>query len=123
MKRRIGVLLMVLLVPACRAYDYHSRVSDDDGLAAGDQFARYGREQAQAVATARQLAEAGETHAAAGYARGLPDVVSVVADPQGHWLMLTFRSGWRVAVTPLADGKSAAETPNLPAAGAPAPPR
>jgi hypothetical protein len=123
MNRRIGVLLAVLLVPGCRPYDVHSRISGDDGLVAGDQFARYGREQAQAVATARQLAEAGETQAAAAYARGLPDVVNVVADSQGHWLTLSFRSGWRVAVTPLADGKSAAETPNLPAAGTPAPPR
>lgn len=116
MKRRIGVLLVVALLPACRDYDIRSRVSDDGGLIPGDQFARYGREQAQAVASARQLADTGDLPAATGYARSLPDVVNVVADSQGHWITLSFRSGWRTAVTPLDDGKRAPETPNLPAA-------
>ena len=129
MLRHVAILLAVVLLPSCRAYDFHSRVSDDDGLVPGDQFARYGREQAEKVAIARQFAAAAEgssleertrqVEAAAAYARGLPDVAGVVADSQGHWLNVQFRSGWRVAVTPLADGKSAADTPNLPAAGKP----
>lgn len=114
MRRRIGVLSVLLLLASCRSYDFRSRITDDDGLIPGDQFAQYGREQAQAVAIARHLAQAGGPEAAVSYARGLPDVVSVVADTQANWLTLTFRSGWRTAVTPLADGKSAAETPNLP---------
>lgn len=126
MMRRFAVLLAVLLLPSCRDYDYYSRVSGDGGLVDGDQFARYGREQAQKVAIGRRLAEAREgtapeelarqLEAATGYARSLPDVADVSADSQARYLTVQFRSGWRVAVTPLADGKAAAETPNLPAA-------
>jgi len=118
MNRGLGVLLAVLLLPACRDYDYYSRVSDNDGYVAGDQYARYGREQAQSVAIARKLAESHEegSEAAIAYARSLPDVVDVVADSQGNWLTVRFKSGWRTAVTPLPDGKSPTETPNLPPA-------
>lgn len=118
MNRGLGLLLVVLLLPSCRDYDYYSRVSADDGYVAGDQFAKYGREQAQAVAVARKLAESREegSEAAIAYARNLPDVVNVVADSQGNWLTLNFKSGWQTAVTPLPDGKSPAETPNLPSA-------
>jgi hypothetical protein len=125
MKLRFGVLLGTLLLPSCRNYDYYSRVSASEGYAAGDQYARYGREQAEAVAIARQLAETREDglDAAVEYARGLPDVVTVQADSQGNWLTLSFKSGWRTAVTPLADGKSASETPNLPPAANPRPAR
>ncbi len=123
MRLRIGVLLALLLLSSCRSYDYRSRVSGDGGLVPGDQYARYGREQAQSVAIARHFAQTGEVEAAVSYARGLPDIVNVVADTQGNWLTLSFRSGWRTAVTPLADGKSAAETPNLPPAGNPPPPQ
>lgn len=129
MMRRVAVVLAVLLLPSCRTYDYAGKVSDGGGLMPGDQFARYGREQAQAVAIARQFASAHEgpsleerarqAEAAAAFARTQPDVADVVADSQGYWLTLRFRSGWRTAVTPLADGKSAAETPNLPASTSP----
>ena len=117
MNRGLGVLLAVLLLPSCRDYDYYSR-SDNDGYVAGDQYARYGREQAQSVAIARKLAESHEegSEAAIAYARSLPDVVDVVADSQGNWLTVRFKSGWRTAVTPLPDGKSPTETPNLPPA-------
>jgi hypothetical protein len=125
MKLRFGVLLGALLLPSCRNYDYYSRVSTSEGYAAGDQYARYGREQAEAVAIARRLAETRDDglDAAVEYARGLPDVVTVQADSQGNWLTLSFKSGWRTAVTPLADGKSASETPNLPPAATPGPAR
>jgi hypothetical protein len=122
--RYVALLLAVLLVPSCRSYDYHRHVTNDDGLVPGDQFARYGREQAEKVAIGRQFAAAAEgtsleergrqVETAAAYARSLPDVADVVADTQGYWLNVQFRSGWRVAVTPVADGKSAADTPNLP---------
>ncbi len=125
---RFVVLLAVLLLPACRSYDFYDKVSDDGGLVPGDQYARYGREQAQAVAIARRFAaehqgatledRTRQAEAAAAFARTQPDVAAVLADSQGHWLTLEFRSGWRTAVTPLADGKSAEETPNLPAAAA-----
>jgi hypothetical protein len=125
MMRRVAVVLAVLLLPSCRSYDYSARLTDGGGLVQGDQFARYGREQAQAVAVAREFAAAHEgpsleertrqAESAAAFARTQPDVAEVVADSQGHWLTLRFRSGWRMAVTPLADGTSAADTPNLPA--------
>ena len=127
---RVALLLAVLVLPSCRTYDYYGRVTDDGGLVDGDQFARYGREQAQKIAIARRFAEAHEgasaearsrqTETTMAYARSLPDVAEVVADTQGNWLNVQFRSGWRVAVTPLADGKSPAETPNLPAPATPA---
>ena len=117
------------MLPSCRTYDYYKRVSAEDGLVPGDQYARYGREQAQAVAIARRFAQAHEgaspeararqIEAGVAFARTQPDVVNVAADSQGHWLTLQFRSGWRTAVTPLDDGRSAAETPNLPAADSP----
>jgi hypothetical protein len=116
MNRGLGLLLAVFLLLSCRDYDYYSRVTGTDGYVAGDQFAKYGREQAQAVAIARKLATSHEegAEAAIAYARSLPDVEDVVADSQGNWLTLRFKSGWRTAVTPLPDGKDPAETPNLP---------
>jgi hypothetical protein len=133
MMRRFGVLLALLLLPSCRTYDYYSHISDGDGLTPGDQYARYGREQAQSIAIARRFAQAHEggspedrqlqTEAAVSYARTLPDVVDVVADSQGNWITVSYRSGWRTAITPLADGETAADTPNLPAAGTTPPPQ
>jgi hypothetical protein len=118
MNRGLGLLLAMLVLSSCRDYDYYSRASDTHGYIAGDQYARYGREQAQSVAIARKLAESREegSEAAVAYARSLPDVVDVEADSQGNWLTLRFKSGWRTAVTPLPDGKNASETPNLPSA-------
>jgi hypothetical protein len=131
MMRRVGALVLLVLLSSCRTYDYYPRITDGAGLVGGDQFARYGREQAQSVAIGRQLAQARagdtpdeklrQTEAATAYAKGLPDVVDVVADTQAGWLTVSFKSGWRTAILPLADGKSPAETPNLPAAGNPPP--
>jgi hypothetical protein len=120
MNRRVGVLLLLLAAPSCRNYDLYSRISSDEGLVPGDQYARYGKEQAEAVAIARRLAEVGPggTDSAVTYARGLPDVADVDADPPGYRLTVGFKSGWRVGIVPLADGKKPAETPGL---GAPAP--
>ncbi len=122
---RLGVTLAMLLLVSCRDYDYYPRVSEGDGLVPGDRFARYGGEQAQAVAIGRQLAQTREEgiEAAVTYARSLPGVVDAVADSAGNWITLSFRSGWRTAVTPLADGETAADTPNLPAAAGPPPAR
>ena len=129
MLRGFAALCLLLAVPACRGYDYHSRITDSEGLVPGDQMARYGREQAQAVAIARAFAAAhagdgaeawqAQADSALRYARTLPDVVNAVADPQSHRLTVEFRSGWIDGIVPLADGTPAAETPGLPGARAP----
>jgi hypothetical protein len=124
-----AALCLLLTLAACRGYDYQSRIADAEGLIPGDQMARYGREQAQAVAIAREFAAAragdgAETWAAQAdsavrYARTLPDVASVVADPLSHRVTVRFRSGWIDGIVPLDDGKPARETPGLPGARAP----
>ena len=108
MIRRVGVLLVLLAAPSCRNYDLYSRVSSENGSV-----------QAEAVAISRRLAEVGPagTDSAVAYARGLPDEAAVDADSLGHRLTVGFKSGWRVGIVPLADGKKPAETPGL---GAPA---
>lgn len=121
MIRRVGVLLALLAVASCRNYDLYPRISSDAGLISGDQYARYGKEQAQAVAIARRLAEvdpAGHVDSAVAYARTLPDVADVEPDSAGHRLTVGFRSGWRVGIVPLADGKAPGQTPGLAAPAA-----
>jgi hypothetical protein len=115
MIRRFGVLLVVLSAVSCRNYDLYSRVSSDRGMVPGDQYARYGKEQAEVVAISRRLAEVGPrgTDSAVAYARGLPDVSAVDADSTGHRLTVGFKSGWRVGIVPLADGKKPGDTPGL----------
>jgi hypothetical protein len=110
---------------SCRNYDLGSRVTDQDGLVPADQYARYGREQAEEIAIAREFAHAGrgaslddrrkQADAAISYARSLPDVAGIRADPQGLLLTVQFKSGWRTMVTPLNDGKRGAATVGLPA--------
>jgi hypothetical protein len=130
MNRRIGVWLALLALASCRNYDYKSRLTAQNGLVPPDQFARYGKEQAEAVAIAREYgrADQGDTpealarqaDAAIAYARTLPDVAAISADPLGYRLTVRFKSGWRVGVPPVEDGKSGAETlgvgPKTPAA-------
>jgi hypothetical protein len=126
---RFGFLLLLLPLASCRSYDYYSRLSSQRGLTPPDQFARYGREQAEAVAIAREFgrayqgntpdAFAKQAQAAVGYAKTLPDVVEVTPDPLGNRLTIRFKSGWREAVNPVDDGKRGSDTPGL-AAPAPA---
>lgn len=126
MKRALVLLALGLSLGACRGYDENSRLSSQDGLVPPDVYARYGREQAQAVAIAREYgyAEPGRTpegqiraaEAAVKYGRTLPDVVAIGADSLGYRVTVEFRSGWRTMVNPIADGKRGAETPGLPAA-------
>jgi hypothetical protein len=121
MKQATGVLLVILI--ACRGYDLDSRLLQEDGLVPPDQYARYGREQAQEIAIAREFAHAHksdrpddlvrQSQAAASYARTLPDVTDVKADPLGLLLTVRFKSGWRTMITPLDDGKRGAETVGL----------
>jgi len=123
MNRRVGVWLALLALVSCRSYDYKSRLTAQGGLVPPDQFARYGKEQAEAVAIAREYgrADQGDTpealvrqaDAAIAYARTLPDVADISADPLGYRLTVRFKSGWRVGVPPIEDGKSGAETPGI----------
>jgi hypothetical protein len=120
------MLVPVLLMIACRNYDLESRLTDQRGLISADQYAHYGKEQAEAAAIAREFGRAAEGHtpeayakqadAAMRYAKTLPDVKDISADPLGHRLTIRFASGWRVAVNPVNDGKSGAETPGIAAA-------
>jgi hypothetical protein len=125
MKLSFGLMLLVIGLVSCRDYDLEARLIDQDGLMPPDQYARYGREQAQEIAIAREFARADQgsapdqlirqAEAAATYARSLPDVADVKADPPGRLLTVRFKSGWRTMVTPLDDGKRGAETEGLPA--------
>lgn len=124
MKRSIALLVAVLSLAACPSYDELERLGNQDGLMPADQYARYGHEQAQAMALAREYGwaiestdDAGQRAAAAHaieYAATLPDIANVTADTFGYRLTIDFRSGWRTMVTPIQDGKRGAETPNLP---------
>jgi hypothetical protein len=116
MTRSFGFLLTVLVLGSCRDYNMKSRLSDQDGLIPPDRFARYGREQAQEMAIAREYAHSGDT----SYARSLPDVVDLSVDPQGHRQTIRFKSGWRTMVTLVDDGKRGAETAGLPSEARPA---
>ena len=133
MKISLGFMLLVIGLVSCRDYDLEDRLVDQDGLVPADQYARYGREQAQEIAIAREFGQAhqGSTldqlvkqaETAATYARSLPDVADVRADPLGLLLTIRFKSGWRTMVAPLDDGKRGAETVGLPARAGTGPPR
>jgi hypothetical protein len=124
MRRAALALLTATAAVACRPYDSYTPVVSQDGLVPAATFARYGREQAVAVAIGRSFAEhrmtddaeglAGQARAAECYARRFPGVTSVVADPQGHRLTVQFQSGWRVGILPIPDGVAPDSTPGLP---------
>jgi hypothetical protein len=125
MKSPLGLVVLVVALASCRDYDLHSRLTSDRGLVPADQYARYGREQAQEIAIAREFGHARrgssrddlvqQAEAAVSYARTLPDVADVRADPLGLLLTIRFKSGWRTMTTPIDDGKRGAETVGLPA--------
>ena len=124
MTRLVWMVLVMSALTSCRDYDFESRLTDQDGVVAADKFARYGREQAQEIAIAREYARAHagsspadrekQAEAAVNYARTLPDVTDIQADPQGYRITIHFRSGWLTMVNPIDDGKAGAETPGLP---------
>jgi hypothetical protein len=126
MNRRFSMWVPVVVMIACRNYDLESRLTDQRGLIPADQYAHYGKEQAEAVAIAREFGRAVQGHtpealakqadAAIAYAKTLPDVRDISADPLGHRLTISFASGWRVAVNPVDDEKTGPETPGIAAA-------
>jgi len=118
MPRRIAALalLAALSLGGCRPYQNYAPLASQSGLLPADQFAAYGAEQAQLIAIGRAMAKwySGPNTAdvgmgaeqAAAWARTLPHVRSVVPDPLGHRLTVTFNSGWRAAALPVDDGKA-----------------
>jgi hypothetical protein len=125
MLRSFGAMLLLTALTSCRNYDFQSRLTSQGGLVPADQFARYGREQAEEMAIAREFGAdirksspldlTKSAEAASRFARTLPDVADVQADPLGYRLTLRFKSGWRTMVTPIDDGKRGTETAGLPA--------
>jgi hypothetical protein len=123
MTRSFVVALLVMVLSSCRSYDLHSRLTSQRGLIPADQYARYGREQAEEIAIAREFGHASrgtspedlvkQAQAASSYARTLPDVVDIKADPLGLLLTIRFKSEWRTMTTPIRNGKRGAETVGL----------
>jgi hypothetical protein len=115
MPRSFVVALLVTVLASCRSYDLSSRLTSQRGLIPADQYARYGREQAEEIAIGREFGHAGrgtspedlikQAEAASSYARALPDVADIKADPLGLLLTIRFKSGWRTMTTPIKDGK------------------
>jgi hypothetical protein len=124
MTRSFVVGLLVMLLASCRSYDLQSRLTSQRGLIPADQYARYGREQAEEIAIAREFGHASrgsspddlvrQAEAASSYARTLPDVAVIKADPMGLLLTIQFTNGWRTMTTPIKNGKRGAETVGLP---------
>lgn len=111
--RWIAVAALLLTAASCRDYDHTKYNAKQDGLMPADDFAKYGPEQAVAVAVGREYGRAGADTAEA-YARRQPSVRSVEVDSMGDRLVVTFASGWQAQVNPITDGTAAAETPGLP---------
>ena len=124
--RPLTMLGLVAIVAACRPYDLRAPLVDQHGLIPADRFARYGGEQAKAVAIGRALAQwdggttpearAIQVTKAADYAKTLPGVKSVIPDTLGYRLTVTFASGWRAGIIPIKDGVAPEATPGLAAA-------
>ena len=103
---------------ACRDYQFTRHLGNQDGLIPADQYARYGHEQAIAVAIGREFARPynsgpeAQAEIAISYARNkfAKDITEISADPLGNRLVVTFKSGWRTAVVPIIDGKTGDDT-------------
>lgn len=124
MNRTWSFLLLGALLAGCRTYDNYSPLVSQKGLVPAERFARYGVEQAQAVAIGRALGaayagdrptdHARQVTAGLDYALTLPDVKTVVPDTLGYRLTVTFASGWRTAIVPIEDGVAPDATSGLP---------
>jgi hypothetical protein len=115
MKQSFVAASLVLVLASCRSYDLSSHLTSQRGLIPADQYARYGREQAQEIAIAREFGHASkgtspdqlvkQAERATSYARTLPEVADVKADPLGLLLTIRFKSGWRTMTAPIRNGK------------------
>ena len=128
MRRVALAAIAALAMGACRAYDNYAPVADQGGLIPPEQFARYGQQQAEAVAIGRALAawkmtddEEGrkeQTRRAGCFARRFADVETVDEDPAGHRLTVKFAGGWRGGIVPIADGVAPESTKGISPLGA-----
>ncbi|HEY4102146.1 MAG TPA: hypothetical protein VGM20_14850 [Gemmatimonadales bacterium] len=125
MRRLIPLLLATgLVVAGCRDYDRYGYVSAEKGMISPDEYARYGPDQAIAMAIGREYGKAyagrsaadfgKQADAAITYAKKFSQVSNVTADSLGFRLVVTFADGWATQVTPITDGKSGDQTANLP---------
>lgn len=111
-------LIVVLSLGGCRTYNWERHVASQSGLIPADQYARYGRQQAILMAVGREFARPynsgpeAQAEVAINYARAhfSSDIEEISADPLGHRIVITFKSGWRAAVVPIDDGKTGDET-------------
>lgn len=113
MNRRLRLAVAALVLMSCRDYQYEPKITSQAGLVPPDQFARYGHDQAEAVAIGREFGRTGHVDSATAYARSLGDVVDVSADSLGYRLTVLFKSGWRTGIAPIKDGKRGSDTPGL----------
>lgn len=110
--RRLAPLALVATLAACPTYDAAKYTRDQDGLMSADEYAKYGQEQAIAMAIGREFATT-SAGGAVEYAKKFPSVTSVEPDSLGSRLVVTFNGGWRTQVTPITDGKRGDETAGL----------
>ncbi|HEY3933297.1 MAG TPA: hypothetical protein VGL65_01630 [Gemmatimonadales bacterium] len=118
------VLAAALTVAGCRDYDRYGYVSSEKGLISPDEYARYGPDQAIAMAIGREFGKAyagrsaadfgKQADAAIAYSKKYPQVANVASDSLGYRLVVTFADGWATQVTPITDGKNGDQTANLP---------
>lgn len=122
--RRLIPLVLALTLAACPSYDRYPYASSSKGMMPPDEYAKYGPEQAIAVAIGREFGKdhsgstdadyAKQADAAMAYGKKFPQVKSITADTLGFRLVVTFQGGWTTQVTPIADGKNGDATIGLP---------
>ncbi|TFG48727.1 MAG: hypothetical protein E4H38_06025 [Gemmatimonadales bacterium] len=113
-----ALVASLALSGACRDYNTERHLVTQNGLIPADQFARYGREQAIVMAIGREFARPynsgpeAQAEVTIAYARNrfAKDITDISADPLGHRLVVTFKSGWRTAIVPISDGKTGDDT-------------
>src|SRR6478752_8492503 len=66
---RLGLCLIALAIVSCRSYQYEPKIASQGGLVPPDQFAKYGHDQAEAVAIGRELGRTGHADSAMAFAR------------------------------------------------------
>ncbi len=116
-------ILAILGLAGCRDYDLYGALASQDGLVPATRFARYGTEQASAVAVGRSLAAwrmtgqpddlERQSRQVSCFALRLPEVKQLEPDPPGHRIAVIFHSSWRAGVIPIPDGVEPSGTPGI----------